>query len=162
MNDECQRIADQLFRAFNGDAWHGPSLREILDGIEAEQAAAHPLPSAHSIWELMLHIDLWAHIGYAATIGIPMPKLYGTEKDWTTPFTGSEDEWSAAKVHLFDTAEHLADAVQGFSDERLTEIVPGRDYDFYYLFHGVVQHSLYHAGQIAMLKRAVRLPESPA
>jgi hypothetical protein len=88
-------------------------------------------------------------------MGIPMPKLYGTGKDWTKPFTGSEDEWVAAQGHLFETGERLAGEIEAFDDARLSEIVPGREYDFYHLFHGVVQHSLYHAGQIAILKRAL-------
>jgi DinB superfamily len=155
MSTECSRIADQLRRAFKGEAWHGPPLRDLLAGITAVQATARTLPTAHTIWELVLHIDLWADIAFRATMGIPMPKLYGTGKDWTKPFTGSEDEWVAAQGHLFETGERLAGEIEAFDDARLSEIVPGREYDFYHLFHGVVQHSLYHAGQIAILKRAL-------
>ncbi len=155
MSTECSRIADQLRRAFSGSAWHGPPLRDLLAGITAVQAAARTLPTVHTIWELVLHIDLWAGIAFRATMGDPMPKLYGTGKDWTRPFTGSEDEWFAAQGHLFETGQRLAGAIEAFDDARLSETVPGRDYDFYYLFHGVVQHSLYHAGQIAILKRAL-------
>src|ERR1035437_3500929 len=53
------RIADQLRRAFSGDAWHGDSVFEILEGVNAAQAAAHPIKNAHSIWELVLHIAAW-------------------------------------------------------------------------------------------------------
>jgi uncharacterized damage-inducible protein DinB len=56
---ETTRIADQLHRAFTGDAWHGDSLLEILNGVTAAQAAARPIPHAHSIWELVLHIAAW-------------------------------------------------------------------------------------------------------
>src|SRR6266446_4459410 len=56
---EATRIADQLSRAFAGDAWHGDSVFEILDGVTAAQAAAHPIKNAHSIWELVLHIAAW-------------------------------------------------------------------------------------------------------
>lgn len=130
-------------------------MRDLLAGITAVQATARTLPTAHTIWELVLHIDLWADIALRATMGIPMLKLYGTGKDWTKPFTGSEDEWVAAQGHLFETGERLAGEIEAFDDARLSEIVPGREYDFYHLFHGVVQHSLYHAGQIAILKRAL-------
>lgn len=155
MSTECCRIADQLRRAFSGEAWHGPPLRDLLAGITAIQATAGIVPAAHTIWELVLHIDLWAGIASRATMGDPMPKLYGTGKDWTTPFNGSEDEWSGAQEHLFETGEQLARSIDTFDDARLSETVPGRDYDFYFLFHGVVQHSLYHAGQIAILKRSL-------
>ena len=56
---EVQRIREQFQRAFNGEAWHGPSVLKILDGVTAQQAAAHPIPGAHSIWELTLHIAAW-------------------------------------------------------------------------------------------------------
>ena len=51
---EAARIADQLRRAFDGEAWHGDSLFEILKGVSAKQAAARPVANAHSIWELVL------------------------------------------------------------------------------------------------------------
>jgi len=84
-----------------------------------------------------------------------MPKLYGTAKDWRAVRDDSEAAWLTAKDRLFENAERLAQAIEGFDDAKLQNTVPGRQYDFYYLFHGIVQHSLYHGGQIAMLKKAV-------
>ena len=54
---EASRIADQLRRAFSGDA--KLAFSELLSGVAADQAFARPLPSAHTIWELVLHIDAW-------------------------------------------------------------------------------------------------------
>ena len=56
---ESARIADQLRRAFAGEAWHGDSLFEILEGVTAAQASARPIKNAHTIWELVLHIAAW-------------------------------------------------------------------------------------------------------
>lgn len=83
-----------------------------------------------------------------------MPRLYGTAKDWPPVEDGGKQAWTRATEQLFETGERLAKELEDFDDRRLTEIVPGRDYDYYHLFHGIVQHSLYHGGQIAMLKRA--------
>ena len=152
MTTECSRIADQLRRAFAGDAWHGPSLRELLNGVDAAAACARPFAAAHNIWELALHIDVWSAAALGAVHGTPMPRLYGTEKDWSVIVEGTPDEWSRATAHMQRTASDLASAIETLDDARLRDIVPGRDYDFYYLFHGIVQHSLYHAGQIAILK----------
>lgn len=52
-------IADQLRRAFEGDAWHGPALLELLQDVDSTTAAAKPLRNVHSIWELVLHIAVW-------------------------------------------------------------------------------------------------------
>jgi uncharacterized damage-inducible protein DinB len=56
---EAARIADQLRRAFDGSAWHGPALLELLEDVNAATAAAKPLAKVHSIWELVLHIAVW-------------------------------------------------------------------------------------------------------
>ena len=74
-------------------------------------------------------------------------------EDWRTVSDASVEAWSNAVKSLFKTKDELAAAIEKFDDARLTETVPGRKYDFYYLFHGIVQHSLYHAGQIALLKK---------
>jgi hypothetical protein len=156
MNTECLRIADQLRRAFEGQAWHGPALRELLANVTAEQAGAHPLASAHSIWEIALHIDVYAQAALGVTQGVPMPKIYGTDLDWPSVTDKSPAAWKTTTGKLFHTAEQLSRAIEGFGDERLKDMVPGRSgphYDFYYLFHGIAQHSLYHGGQIAMLKK---------
>jgi hypothetical protein len=150
-NEECSRIADQVRCAFGGDAWHGPALNEILEGVTAAQARTRPLKAGHTIWELVLHTDVYIVAALEAVNGIPMPRIYGTELDWPEP----GGEWNDATDRVLGHAEDLAAAISSFSDERLQEIVPGRGYDFYHLFHGVVQHSLYHGGQIAMLKRNV-------
>jgi uncharacterized damage-inducible protein DinB len=58
MND-LDLIKDQLEKAFYGGAWHGPSVLESLENISAEQAASKPVRNAHSIWEIVLHINTW-------------------------------------------------------------------------------------------------------
>jgi hypothetical protein len=155
MSAEALRIADQLRRAFIRDAWHGPSLLELLGGIGPEEARGRPLPAAHNIWELVLHIDFWVQAALAATGGIAMPKLNAGQAEW--PDVGDADAvaWFDAQDRLFNNAEKLAQAMERFDDAKLQQIVTGRPYDFYRLFHGVVQHSLYHGGQIAILKKAL-------
>ena len=150
MNPESIRIATQLRHAFAGQPWHGPPLSELLADVTPEQACARPLPGTHNIQELVLHIDVWLRAALDAVQGIAMPKLYRTEKDWQVVNEPDAAAWAHATQSLFQGGEQFAQAIETFSDERLLDIVPGRDYDFYYLLHGIVQHSLYHAGQIAL------------
>ncbi len=104
-----------------------------------------------------MHLETWTSAASDAARGIPMPKLVGTEQDWRPIADGDPAAWSQATDRLFQCAERLAQEIEQFTDQRLSETVPGRKYDFYYLFHGIVQHSLYHGGQIALLKKAVVL-----
>ncbi len=151
---EAARIADQLRRAFDGEAWHGDSLFEILEGVTAARAAARPIKGAHTIWELVLHIAAWD--------GAVLRRLGGAAVELSDaenfpPVTdASEAAWRRALAEVRRVHEKLVAAVAACPDSRLDEIVPGKEgahHTFYYMLHGVVQHELYHAGQIAILKK---------
>ena len=147
---ETKRLASQLRRSYEGQAWHRPSLRELLEGVTSEQAAAKPVSSAHSIWELVLHVTAWERAALAFVEGKKYETLAG-ERDWP-PVQGT---WEATVAELGTAAQALVAAVRAMPDEKLNESAGGAEYNFYFLLHGVVQHNLYHAGQIAMLKRAL-------
>jgi uncharacterized damage-inducible protein DinB len=150
---ELKRINNQLKRAFEGTAWHGPSVSEVLAGVTAEQAAAHPIAGAHSIWELTLHIATWERVG-RRRIEEWQPIEVSDAEDWPTVEDTSEDAWHVALDELRRNHEALRAAIRGLDEARLDEIVPGTEYTGYFLLHGVIQHDLYHAGQIALLKKA--------
>ena len=154
---QAKFLADQARRAFAGDAWHGDSVLEILADIDANTAAARPIPGAHSIWELILHMAAWDDAVTRRTHGTAfMP----TDKQNFPAVTDtSEPTWQNAIEHLKKTHDLLVQTIAEFSDTRLAEQVPGKSgdhYNFAYMFHGVIQHELYHAGQIALLKKAAR------
>ncbi len=208
---ETEQIADQLRRAMQGEAWSGPSLREALAGVTAEQAAARPIVGAHSIWELVLHIAAWEAIAlrrlrgetvkdipaevdwppvgdtseaarqrapsdetvkdvraevdwppvsetretaWQSTLGRETVKDARSEVSWPPVGETKEATWQRALAALEDGNRKLRDAIAQMPDERLRERVPGKEHSFYGELHGVVQHDLYHAGQIILLKKA--------
>ncbi len=150
---EIKRINDQLKRAFEGKAWHGPSVSEVLAGITAEQAAAHPLAGAHSIWEVMLHIATWERVG-RRRIEESAPIDVSDDEDWPQAEDTSDEAWKNTLDEVRRNHEALREAIRRLDDARLADIVPGTIYSVYFLLHGVIQHDLYHAGQISLLKKA--------
>jgi len=150
-NSETARIADQLRRAFEGDAWHGPALLELLKDVNATTAAARPLPDVHSIWELVLHVAVWDKATLQRLAG-EKTQPTGTDNFPLVPKL-SETAWHKAVRHLKRTHDALVKTVSALPESRLYERVPGKRYNFYHLLHGVTQHELYHAGQIAILKK---------
>lgn len=152
---EVERIADQMRRAWTRDAWHGASLAELLDGVTAAEAAAKPLAGGHSIWELVNHIAVWEDAARRRVGGDAASIAISTDEDWPPVRDAGEPAWAAARAHLAHTQEALLHAVAAMTDARLDEITPGHDYTLYVLLHGVVQHDLYHGGQIGILKRAL-------
>ncbi len=132
---EIERILDQLKRAYEGNAWYGPSLREVLAGITAEQARARPLHNAHSIWELVHHIAVWENVGRRRLTGDRAAIDISSPEDWPPADDTDDAAWEQAKAALDRGHQALVTV--------------------YITLHGVIQHDLYHAGQIAMLKKAL-------
>jgi uncharacterized damage-inducible protein DinB len=150
---EIERIVDQLKRAFEGEAWHGPSVLEIIEGLTARQAAARPLVGTHSIWELVLHISAWEHAIVRRLRGdrSQLP----TEEDWPLVTATNDVAWEETKLKLNQSHHELRSAIAGLDESRLDQpIIEGMS-SVYVQLHGIIQHDLYHAGQIALLKKAI-------
>lgn len=154
MRTELERLDEQLRSSFEGGSWHGPSVRETLDGVTAEEAFRHPIPGAHSIWELVLHL--------ASTYSLVLRRLNGDavelspDEDWPVVEAPTVANWTAALNVLRSLNQQLRAAVQHFNHEALDEPLGNPKYSAYEQFVGVTQHDLYHAGQIVLLRRALR------
>jgi uncharacterized damage-inducible protein DinB len=155
---ELARIADQLRRSWQGEAWSGPSVREALAGVTAAQAMQRPVKEAHSIWDLVLHLTTWSNVA-RRRFGGELVEVTEAE-DWPPIGYTSEGAWQIALADLQQANNDLVATLEAASqlpssDTRLTELAPGKDHTIYILLHGTAQHNLYHAGQISLLKRAL-------
>jgi uncharacterized damage-inducible protein DinB len=156
---EVDRIADQLEREHSGDPWHGSPLASILEGITGAQAAARPVRGAHSIWEIVLHMTGWKHEVRRRLGGAAAAEPEGG--DWPAVDAPSEDEWQRALSGLERAHRDLVAAVKAMPEARLFEATNdprnrplGVGVSHYVLLHGIVQHDVYHSGQIAILRKA--------
>jgi len=152
---EIDRTLDQLKRAFEGHAWHGPSLKELLNGVTAQQAHARPLANAHSIWELVQHIAVWEDVGRRRLEGDPAEVPISSPEDWPPAEDVSDAAWEQAKAAVERGHQALVDAISRVPEARLDEPILEGKSTVYVTLHGVIQHDLYHAGQIAILKKAL-------
>lgn len=139
-------LADQLDRAFNGDPWHGPSLRKIIEGVTEAEAKQHPLPKRHSIFELVVHITTWIDVVARRASGEAVDTA--SVKEGCDPAT----PWSHVVQELEGAEKRLREAVSKLSDDDLSRPVPGARRKLESEILGALQHSVYHAGQIALLK----------
>src|SRR5690349_1055165 len=96
--NQIELIADQLQRAYAGEAWHGPSVEEVLSDVTAEQALAKPIAGAHSIWEVTMHIGVWMSAARRRLAGDPA-KLTPQE-DWPMIDGGSPAAWQQTLTAL--------------------------------------------------------------
>jgi uncharacterized damage-inducible protein DinB len=148
---ETRRIEDQLRRAFEGEAWHGPAVKEVLAGVTARQAAARPIAAAHTIWEITAHIAVWEDAVRRRLAGERV-ELTDAE-DWPRAGEGGERAWAELLARLEAGNRALRAAILTFDESRLDQPPGGSPTPAYRLMHGAIQHDLYHAGQIAALRK---------
>lgn len=157
---ETDRIVDELRRAYDGDPWHGPATRALLEGVTAEQAAARPIPGAHTIAELVAHMTAWTReVARRLRDGVAREPEDG---DWPPVDALTPEGWAAALDRLGAARRELLDALEAFPPERLDERVGdertpemGTGVSYAVHLHGVAQHDAYHSGQIALLRKAL-------
>jgi uncharacterized damage-inducible protein DinB len=156
---ETDRIIDQLEREHAGDPWHGSPLTAMLDGISANQAAARPVPGAHSIWELVLHVTAWKNEVRKRMAGAPAGEP--EEGDWPQIGDPTPERWQEALDRLQRAHAALLAVVRDIPESRLHESTRdprnrplGTGVSYYVTLHGLAQHDAYHAGQIALLRKA--------
>jgi uncharacterized damage-inducible protein DinB len=159
---EITRLLDQIRRAFDGEPWSGPSLLSTLDGLTAAQAAQRPVATAHSIWEITRHAGVWAEVARRRLIEEKLVQVSDAE-DWPPqPENPAEADWQAVLEDLRNAHEQLLAAASNVPDEVLdrpintvVDALVGYGSSIYVTLHGVAQHYLYHAGQIALLRKAI-------
>ena len=161
-------LADALERTMAGPMWHGPALGELLQTVTAAHAAARPIPGAHTIWELALHLTAWVDLARARLGGDaldhPPPDV-----DWPPPPAAAADAsgasdgaaWNAAVARLAAAHHALAADVRALDRAALARPVPGQQHTVAAMLHGVVEHGAYHGGQIALLVRALGAAPAP-
>lgn len=152
---EATTISAILKSVAHGPAWHGPSVMELLEGVAPEDAARRPVAAAHSIWEILLHMNAWQDYTVDVANGAPGDSLQG-EEDWPPmPDVPSAEAWEAGKRYFEGGGQEIRELITHFDDARMHENIPGREFPMKVLLHGVIHHNLYHCGQIALLKKAL-------
>lgn len=159
MLPDAARTLALVIDVHSGEPWHAFSTTRILDGVAAPQAAAHPAGGAHSIWEIVLHMTGWTR-EVAARLGGKEPSD-PAEGDWPEAGDPTPSRWQDALAALDAAQRELADAAARVPDERWHQPVGGvRDpalgtgKTLLETLEGVALHHAYHAGQVALLKRA--------
>lgn len=153
MNDHT-RILDGLRRTWDGEPWYGASLRALLADVGADLAQARPVAGAHSIWEIVRHLAWWMMAVRRRLGGEPVTAAEG--EDWPRVGSHEPSAWLATLDVLEQAHGAIVAHVAAMPADALTDLVPGQRITHAAMLHGLVQHTVYHAGQIALIKRAAR------
>lgn len=152
---QTQQIADSYHAVTVQGAWYGPTLAELIAKTSPQEAVKPPLPGAHSISALLQHLLLWNERVRKACDSTPMPR-WDAEKEWAEP----PIPWNELVARWNQSRDGLEERIRNFPDQELTKQVPGRDYPYQTLLPGIVQHTIHHSGQIAMILGMLRSQSS--
>ena len=148
---DVERILKHYDGVLNGNAWHGDPVWQILDGISAQQAAARPLPSVHTIWEIVMHMIFWEDVVTQRLAG----KRAGLVEELNFPAMPAvtEDNWHKTLDDFRASNENLRESLAKLDPARLNELTAAGKRTYYGEAHGIIEHHVYHLGQIALLKK---------
>jgi hypothetical protein len=157
---EAPRIAELSSSVLEGHPWHASSVAGVLRGITADEAMRRPLQGCHTIVEIVLHMTSWAEEVRARLEGKPA----GTPVtgNWPSAARVASTSWPDARKGLLAAYRALEETIRRQTDAKLDRPVDdprtasGRGATAYATAHGIIHHSVYHAGQIALLKKAIR------
>jgi uncharacterized damage-inducible protein DinB len=160
MDSTAQSLIQQIQATQAGEPWYGTSRARLLEGLTADQAAAHPIAGGRSIWELVLHMIAWTREVTRRLQGQPVAEP--VEGDWPPMPVATAQAWDATQAELAAAHSALVAAVTAMPEARWRQIVGesrepalGTGVDVAGMLVGLAQHDAYHTGQLVIVRRAL-------
>ena len=153
MRKEIAYIITTLHSVLDGEPWFGRSVMKLLQ--EVDPAIVHTIPNenSHSLIELLYHMNTWAEFTLKRLEKDEENDLARFEKlDWRT-IDSNEHTWEKGVAQFKVTHDLIIELLETKDDEFLSGDVDYREYNFRFLLYGIIQHDIYHIGQIAYLKK---------
>ena len=153
MNIEIQIILNKLSEVINGRPWYGKPVYSMLDEVNQDLQYVQPRPGSHSLIDLLYHMVTWAEFAQKRIEKEPINDMQAfNETDWRRIDPDVHD-WQKGVTALKAAHQKIIELMQIKDDAFLNEIVDYRKYDFRHLLNGLIQHNIYHLGQIAYLNK---------
>ena len=146
---KTESLVASLRAHFDGQPWHGSSLRDIVRAVDPSRAYTRPSADVRSVAELLAHMTAW--------IEIVDERMNSDREVKVTPardFPSVDGvSWESLSARLDRAHEKLVKTVGARKDEDWKGIVPGKSHTFAVDVLGLMHHNTYHSAQIAILNR---------
>ena len=143
------KIIDNIDTVFRGDAWHGPSVMEIINSLPESKVQEIQPFSRQSIAQHIFHLTAYRRFVLEKLNDNIHFHLETDEENWGT--AEELHDTARLKKNLVEAHQQLLQKLETFDDLLLERYVPGEYYDFYKLLNGLIQHDTYHLGMIWVL-----------
>lgn len=153
MRTEVERIIESMREVMDGQPWFGRPLFSLLNQVHPADVFKKPNQEGHSLIELVYHMITWAEFTLHRVQGFKEPDMANAEsQDWRV-IDPLEHTWSKGLELLREYHDEIIEILQHKDDSFLDQKVDFRDYNFRFLLNGLIQHDIYHLGQIAYVTK---------
>ena len=153
MNKEVLTIANSFTDTLSSQPWFGRSVYEMLEEVDESKVHTKPNGTEHSMIELLWHMNVWAEFTLANLEKRSLKELKAIEENDWREIDPKKHTWKAGLEQLKATHTKIIELLNQSDDSFLSDVVPNRSYNFHYMLNGLVQHNIYHVGQVAYLKK---------
>lgn len=149
-NTLIKNVVQQLKNNQDGGNWLDENFKKTIEQVNEKNAFVRPVAEVHSVAELVAHILIWRVEGIKKLQGIQSTVTMNSPQDWRTNDELKKIGWERLKADLFNSQTELIELIENKSDDYLeqNDCVPG--YSYKYLIDGLIQHDIYHLGQIGI------------
>lgn len=153
MRKEVYAIIAGLREIMDGQPWFGRPLFALLNEVHPADVFKKPNQEGHSLIELLYHMVTWTEFTLHRLQGRQEPDLAALEsQDWRS-IDPLEHTWSKGLELLRVSHDQIIQELLHKDDSILDQIVDYRKYNFRHLLNGIIQHDIYHIGQIAYVTK---------
>ena len=151
MTEKILRLRQQWQTVLEGEPWYGPAVYHVLEEVDPAKAFQKPGGQAHSLIELLYHMLAWTEFAKAQLDKHAFVPDMDT-LDWRQ-IDPAQQSWAAGLAQFKRAHEKIFSRLDQLQDGDLDQMVDGKPYTKRTLIQGLIQHHVYHAGQIALLHR---------
>ncbi len=145
------KIIDNLDTVFRGDAWHGPSVMEIINSLPIEKVVQKKEFSNQTIPQHIFHLMAYRKFVIEKLNDNIHYSLETEEDNWGNENDINPKNFSILIEKLKKSHFELIKTLENLDDDILEKGVPGEHYNYYKLLNGLIQHDTYHLGMIWVL-----------
>jgi uncharacterized damage-inducible protein DinB len=155
MKNEIKSQIKEIKTVLQGEPWFGRAVYELLEETDETKVYLKPADTEHSLIELLYHMLTWTEFTVNRVAGKKEKDLKAMENlDWRT-IDPAIHSWKKGLIEFKSANTTLLKLLAAKEDSFLDDKVDYRNYNFRFLINGMIQHTIYHLGQVAYLNKLV-------
>lgn len=160
MGTRIEKMIRELSEVFEGEPWYGQSVMRKLENVPYKIGYKTCIPDSHNVAQIIGHLISWKKFAIEKISGNEDHHIeINSEADWPALEVRTRKEWEGLKSKLVMLQSQIYEILEGRDDDLLDQKVKGKDCTVEYLLRGVIQHDIYHLGQIGLIESQIEKNE---